>query len=126
MAVSLTRYSRATRFTSAGVTFWMARMSSSGELRPATASAWDHSAARPGIEFLRNWASATACRLTASTRSGGMPSRAYPAITSLIVVSSLEPSAPSGKAAVAYPIAAFGNAVTLNPVESALPAGTSP
>ncbi len=73
IAVSFTRYSRATRFTSATVTFWMAAMSSSGELRPSTATACDHSDANPEMELRRNWASASSCRLAASTRSGGTP-----------------------------------------------------
>src|SRR5512135_73171 len=44
-AVSLTRYSLATRFTSATVTFLMASMSSSGDVRPSTARAWDQAKA---------------------------------------------------------------------------------
>jgi len=39
IALELSRYCRATRFTSTGVTFLMASMSSSGECRPSPASA---------------------------------------------------------------------------------------
>lgn len=49
--VSLTRNSFATRFTSATVTFWIARISSSGELRLLTASASDQTEASPEMEF---------------------------------------------------------------------------
>ena len=58
VAVSLTRYSLATRFTSATATFFMASMSSSGEVRPSTARAWDQAMASPVTEFFSNSASA--------------------------------------------------------------------
>ena len=51
-AVSLMRYPLATRFTSSTVTFPIAAIPSSGEFRPATATAWDHTSASPAIEFL--------------------------------------------------------------------------
>src|SRR5512135_1589417 len=73
IALSLVKYFFATRFTSAAVTLLIASMSSSGDRRPSTASACDHSAAKPAIEFLRNCASATSCLLVASTNSAGMP-----------------------------------------------------
>src|SRR5512145_1745040 len=68
-ALSLKRYFLATRLTSATVTFLIASILSSGELRPCTAKACDHSPASPAIEFLRNSASATTRRFVASTKS---------------------------------------------------------
>src|SRR4030095_3366726 len=58
IAVSLVIYFFATRFQSAPLTVLIASMSSSGELRPSTARACDHSRARPEMEFRRNSASA--------------------------------------------------------------------
>ena len=98
-AVSLIRYFLATRFTSVTVTFLIASMSSSGEVRPSTDSACDHSAARPAMEFLRNSASATSRRLVASTRSAGTPLLTYPSIIFFISATSAELSCPGGNSA---------------------------
>ena len=51
MAWSKSRYSRATRFTSATVTRRMACTSSSGDSRPSTATACAHAMPRPKMEF---------------------------------------------------------------------------
>src|SRR5579875_2095029 len=67
------RYVRATRFTSARVTFWIAATSSSGEFLPSMATALDHTNASPEIELLWNAASASSCALAACTKSGGSP-----------------------------------------------------
>ena len=67
------RYFRITSFTSSTVTFWIASMSSSGDCRPSTATAFDHSIASPAIEFFWNSSSATSWRFAASTRSAGTP-----------------------------------------------------
>ena len=73
IAVSFTRYCLGTRLTSSSVTFLIARISSSGELRPSTAIASDQEAARSEIEFYWNSSSAISCRFDASMRSFGTP-----------------------------------------------------
>ena len=101
MALSGSRYCRATRSTSAAVTFSMARISSAGDCRPSTARAldqamaspeWNSSELRPGrLPFL-----------AASTRSAGKP---WPGILQdlfhLLEQASASPSL--GKAARASP-----------------------
>src|SRR5215472_9153612 len=70
------RYLRATRFTSATVTFSMRFRSSSWDSSPKMATASDQTAASSPMELRCSWASLRSWSLAASTSSAGTPSRA--------------------------------------------------